>query len=560
VRFSRVVLKNFRSFGPDQVEITLPGDANLLALVGANNAGKSNLIDAIRLALSTGRRYEPNPADFHRLDVTSEMLIEVHLREPLRRENIFRGEDEVWGFYLRAWQSDRAPDKGQLKGQHYCLDASGKTFRQATVAGRRRAEAGKSRDTEPLRHDPPAASTVVRQLGRVHHLSPSLYRAFDTTGYGVLAQLLDLYREDFQSARNVYRHPTTGKEMTRAEAYERIVQRMEEILRTEMLGKIESALSQSLRAILGPTATGAKVSMALPTADELLARALQLDVQDDEHSPRLSVDRLGAGYQSLLRVAILRTYAELAPEDKPAVFLIEEPEAYLNPHLRRFFRSTLARLAEAGNDVFITTHDPAFVSLTEYRTVTRVAKAEGRSSTYRCTEALDFAYERLAQKLRRGGNAEVLFAQHAILCEGQDDVAVVKVLLERLGCDPDSRSISVVDCGGRENLPDYIRLLDELHVGLSVISDGDQTKAATNPKIADDVKKVADAAGARAYTFVEDLEAGLETMKQGSNTAHLVELVESLDLDNAPQEIVGLVKILVDVCPPAPTDDTTRGG
>ena len=105
--------------------------------------------------------------------------------------------------------------------------------------------------------------------------------------------------------------------------------------------------------------------MALPTAEEMLASALRLRVQDDEYSPRLPIDRLGAGYQSLLRVAILRTYADMAPEDRPAVFLVEEPEAYLNPHLRRFFRSTLVKLAEAGNDVFLTTHDAAFVSLTE---------------------------------------------------------------------------------------------------------------------------------------------------------------------------------------------------
>lgn len=131
VRFAKLVLENFRSFGPRRIEIDLPDEENLLAFVGANNAGKSNLMDAIRLVLASSRRYDPDPADFHRLNTTCEMLIELHLREPLRRENIFRKEDEVWGFFLRAWQSDRAPDRGQLKSQHYCLDADGTTFRQA---------------------------------------------------------------------------------------------------------------------------------------------------------------------------------------------------------------------------------------------------------------------------------------------------------------------------------------------------------------------------------------------------------------------------------------------
>lgn len=124
-----------------------------------------------------------------------------------------------------------------------------------------------------------------------------------------------------------------------------------------------------------------------------------------------------------------------------------------------------------------------------------------------------------------------------MLCEGQDDVAVVRVLLERLDCDPDSRSISIVDCGGRENLPDYIRLLHEFHIPVLAVSDVDATKAANNAKVAEDVKKVAEAAGHRAVVFTEDLETALGTTKQGSNTAHVVELAEAIDMDNAPQEI-----------------------
>jgi hypothetical protein len=73
--------------------------------------------------------------------------------------------------------------------------------------------------------------------------------------------------------------------MTRAEAYARLVDRVEEILQTTMLGQIEANLSENLRAVLGPTATGAGVSMALPTADELLASALRRRVQGDEYSP-----------------------------------------------------------------------------------------------------------------------------------------------------------------------------------------------------------------------------------------------------------------------------------
>lgn len=549
-------MSNLRSFGPDTVVVELPDDRNLIALVGANNAGKSNLVDAVRLALGSGRRSGLDPADFHQLDITQELRVDVHLRAPVKKENVFHKVDEIHGFFFRAWRGERGPERGQLKWENYCLDASGGTYRPAAAVGRRGGPVDP--DVEPIRHLPAPASRVVPLLGRVHYLTPNLYRAFDTGGYGILAQLLDLYRDDFRSESNTYQLPD-GAVIPRAKAYERFSARMEDILRTPKLATIEQSLSTNLRAVLGPTAMGAGVSIALPTAEELLADILRLHVQDDEASPVLAVERLGAGYRSLLRLAILRTYADLADETRLAVFLIEEPEAYLNPHLRRFFATTLTKLAEAGNDVMLTTHDPAFVSLADYRSVLRVAKHEGRSTVYRCTVQLDFSYEKVAQKLRRGGSAEVLFAQKAILCEGQDDAAATRALLDRLGIDPDSRSISVVDCGSRDNLPDYVGLLDELHIEPLVITDGDASKLKPEDDTTKKVEAVEKAAGERMFRFTEDIETALSTTKRGrDNTAYLVGLIEALDIADLPDEheIGQLARTLMRFCGPAVPDQS----
>jgi predicted ATP-dependent endonuclease of OLD family len=276
-------------------------------------------------------------------------------------------------------------------------------------------------------------------------------------------------------------------------------------------------------------------------------------VQDDVSSPTLSVDRLGSGYRSLLRLAILRTYAEIAEDVRSAVFLVEEPEAYLNPHLRRYFSTTLRLLAERGNDVVVTTHDAAFVSLPEYKTVLRVAKTHGLSRAFRCVEPLDFSYERLAQKLRRGGNAEVLFAAKAILCEGQDDVAAMRAILEEIGTDADSLNISVVDCGGRDTLPDYVKLLDALQIELLVITDGDATKIKENDDTKRKVEAVARAAGSRMFRFDEHIEHALGTEKTRDNASHLVEVVEALGVRNLTEghEIAKLAERLLTFCSPA---------
>jgi predicted ATP-dependent endonuclease of OLD family len=183
-----------------------------------------------------------------------------------------------------------------------------------------------------------------------------------------------------------------------------------------------------------------------------------------------------------------------------------------------------------------------------------MAKKDGRSVVYRCTDPLDFSYERIAQKLRRGGNAEVLFAEKAILCEGSDDVAAVRALLERLKIEPDSLNISVVDCGGRDTLPDYIRLLDALSIELLVITDGDKAMAAKDGSTKKKVEAVEKAAKGRVFRFVEDIEDALGCEKQRDNVAQLVSLVETLDLADLADdhEVNQLVASLTGFCVPQP--------
>lgn len=550
MRFSQIELTNYRSFGPGKVVVEFPEEESIVAMVGANNAGKSNLLSAVRLALGGGPRTAGEPSDFYQLDITKELRVDLALREPLRRENLYRKVDSVTGFYFRAHCGERGSEKGQIKTENYCLDKDGKTYRPPAALGHRSGELEEG--AEPVRFLPAPASRIAPLLGRVHYLSPNLYRAFNTSGYGVLAQLLDLYRDDFRSDANTYKVPS-GETVTRAAAFDRLAGRMSDVLRTTKLAEIEQSLSENLRSVLGPTAAGAAVTVAMPTAEELLAEILSLRVQDDAASPVLAVDRLGDGYRSLLRLAILRTYVDLASEARPAVFLVEEPEAYLNPHLRRHFAGTLRTLAERGNDVLLTTHDAAFVSLCDYPTVMRVVKTGASSRTHRCTASLDFAYERLVQKLRRGGNSEMFFAAKVILCEGQDDVAAIRALLERREIDPDALNVSVLDCGSRDNLPDYVRLADELHIDALVITDGDASKAKQDDGTAKKVAAVEAVASERMVRFEEDIETALDTTKRSrDNLAHLLELIAGLDLDDLADdhEISVCVAALMAFCAP----------
>lgn len=85
MRISQIELTNYRSFGPGKVVVEFPAEESIVAMVGANNAGKSNLLSAVRLALGAGARTAGEPSDFYQLDITKELRIELALREALKR-------------------------------------------------------------------------------------------------------------------------------------------------------------------------------------------------------------------------------------------------------------------------------------------------------------------------------------------------------------------------------------------------------------------------------------------------------------------------------------------
>ena len=146
MRFERLEITNYRSFGPEKTTIRFPAAESLLTIIGANNAGKSNVIEALRLVLGQIRRPDLTEADFHGLDVERELLIDLILREPVRREAIVRSKvEEIQGFRFRAHQLERGQSIGELKIDHQCLTPDLQVFRPIPFVGKSADDEGVTR-------------------------------------------------------------------------------------------------------------------------------------------------------------------------------------------------------------------------------------------------------------------------------------------------------------------------------------------------------------------------------------------------------------------------------
>ncbi len=547
MKFPKLIIKNFRSIGPDGVTISLSDKSNLLAIVGPNAAGKSNVLEALGIVLGAFpfKNFEPEESDFHGKNTDAEILIELYLNPPVIDHDVYRKQFDISGFRYRAARYKRGDNKGALHKEHYCFGPDGKTLTKPVRMFRRQGAPDDGADNTPR---PVLVTDQAWKIGELFYLdAPSLEKFFDkTTGYSPLGRLFELYREDFEADHNQYSFDGKTKVASK-DAFREFCGRLAEILRTAKLSEIENGLSVRIEEYLGlHTDRALHVEFGMPSHREMFEKWIGLQVAEHKDLPALPVDRLGAGYRALLRLAVLETLLDINKSERGIVLLIEEPEIYLHVHLRRYFYSVLARLGEKGHQIVYVTHDPEFVDLGNPHEIVRLHRPAGRPTTAMQVRAgAAFNFPRMQQKVRRMGNGEVVFAQHVILTEGQDDQGILEELLLRKGVDPNVRSISVTVCDSRTQIADYVRLCAELGIDFYAVHDRDDEKDAGTKKQNDVVAAaVAAAKPARPslHVYNPDLEATMGAAKKKHNLEQLLAILGTKDYATISKDHADLVK------------------
>lgn len=496
MRLSEVVIKNFRSIGPEGLTITFSQDRNVSALIGPNAAGKSNILQALAIVLGVFpfSKFEAEETDFHFKDTKKELLIELHLNPPLIERDVYQKQFEIHGFRYRARRKVRGDARGVLDDEHYCFGSDGNTIVKPTRIYKAKKKAEDVNIDNTFR--PLTVKDYAWKVGTPFYLDASrLERFFDkTTGYTPLGRLFDLYRNDFAADHNKHELPD-GQTPTSRDAFAQLAGALVKVLRTTKLKAIESALSKHVAQYLGGSGHDTLgIGFGLPSHRELFEKWVGLQVTERSDMPALPVENLGSGYRALFRLAVIETLLELSEHDRGYLLLVEEPEIYLHVHLRRYFSRVLRRMAEAGNQIVLTTHSPEFVDLAEPYEIVRLHKTSGETSSRQVPATQTFDFQKAKAKIRRMGNEEMLFANHAVLTEGKTDQTVTRVLFEKKGIDSNVHSISIVDCDNADNQPDYTSVCASLGIDFYVIHDEDD--AANDPSQKKRNVKIANAVSA----------------------------------------------------------------
>ncbi len=448
MHLSTVEIRNFRSLETLRVELK-PG---LNVVVGRNNTGKTNLLQAIRHAVgpsgSRGDALWLERDDFYRVSAqdVAERMIAITLT--------FSGLTDAQRAYFYEIVDFDLTDIAKSKAIIRFEASWRKEKRQASIR----------RTGGPAVAEPPEVPAGLLQSLPVTFL-PALRDAEASLAPGYRSRLAALLRD--VAAR---KGGTTEADIKKI--YADANQTLED---HSLIGDTKSSLQTTTKELAGSDYAASAIRAAEVEFDKIL-RSLQVQM---ENSPIGSLDANGLGYNNLLYMAVVLEHLKSPDPDECPIFLVEEPEAHLHPQLTMLLADYLAKRTPGSKtpQTIVTTHSPTLAASVPPGRV-HVLFIDQASQKPQCNSVakagMDEREQCELQRMMDITRATLYFAKAAILVEGISEALLVPVLAKRLNYDLAKLHISVIPICGVA-FETFKKLLDPAVLGIpvAIVTDAD---------------------------------------------------------------------------------------
>ncbi|WP_204137606.1 ATP-dependent endonuclease [Halomicronema sp. CCY15110] len=435
MRLQKLHIQNFRKI--DDLTINFPN--GLCVIVGENNAGKTAIIDALRLMLLPSRDFDTlriTPDDFKYnsgfLDIEISCIFsnltdqdEVHFQECLRniggehfevQLNTRVSFDEYSGrVNVKMWAGET--EGGNLPSNFY--------NRIASIY------------LQPLR-DPekglrPSQNSQISRL--ISHLSDTQEK-----------------REEFegivQDANN------------RVKALESVINAQTDI--NEQINSIAGdELNQQTELIFSDPSFRRIIAGLKPEIDGL------------------PYELNGLGYNNLVFTAATLGTLRSSPQFSFRSILVEEPEAHLHPQLQVLLLKHFENVARPGTEnevqVIASSHSPILVSQAPIDSIVSVHEYHGQvHATSIFSIDIDAKIKRKLQRYLDATRGELFFSRRLLMVEGIAEVLLIPVLAKLAGGSLKESSVTLLNANGI-NFNAFLPLFGEsrLKFPVVILTDGD---------------------------------------------------------------------------------------
>ena len=254
----------------------------------------------------------------------------------------------------------------------------------------------------------------------------------------------------------------------------------EEDKRFEIIKQIENNLLKNLNQNI--TTKSIEIKIFPPRLQDFFTNT-DIVINDGIES---SIEKKGDGLKRSLIFSLFITYSEYLKnkkkdkeisEDKPFLFLIEEPELYLHPQAQKSLRDTLILISKY-DQVFYSTHSSNFIDVSKYLSIGLTIKEPietGTQISFIEKKLFEPQVQKEYELLMRFNpeRNEMFFAKKVVFVEGNVEKIVLFHVAELMGKNFDKLNFSIIECGGKTMLSSFITVLSCYSKPMIVIHDID---------------------------------------------------------------------------------------
>lgn len=467
MRLKSLRVQNFRSLQDLTIELS-----QVCAIVGPNNSGKSNILEAIRRVLAP--EWGPRTRDFTEDDVylrdeTLDIEIECSFQPPLEYRRLKDADPvQIERFRFVYDRYKIGSQAGTRRLEQSALTATGEKPTVMTAYGRR----GMAPRFEPLLGIP----QDLRESVPVIHIGTdrSLRRQLPSAQYSLLRRIFEGINErlhDPHQTVKVNDRDGNEKDVTRIARFQQLVKMAMDLLRTDEFNKLEASIKKNALEQLGLDADEDAVDLFFtPIGTMDFYKSLDIVIKD--HDFAISATEVGEGFQNAIVLAVLRAFEETRRSG--AILLIEEPEMFLHPQMQRSLYKTLRKIGKT-NQVIYTTHSPHFVSVPDYRDVLLVRRNEDGTYIVQSSLASDTRRREKLLKELDPERSELFFAKRLLLVEGDTEKLSFPEFAACMNFDLDRAGATIVEVGGKRSLKEFAELAISFEIPTGIVYDKDSS-------------------------------------------------------------------------------------